>query len=149
MEVTAAGRGAACHLHDELVGSLCSEGRLTSAHGEDRVDPLRRTRTRFSSSYHCVNGAPFEPYVSFGQDDLSFGWQPARRLATAAVWCVRGSWPIDNRPQLTKLPHKGTCLAYTHAQVPVVLSINRAGLHFVSSLSVKIGAKCESDISCP
>jgi hypothetical protein len=31
------------------------------------------------------------------------GWQPARRLATAAVRCQRGIWPIDNRPQLAKL----------------------------------------------
>ena len=33
-------------------------------------------------------------------------------MATAAVWRERGSWPIDNRPQLTKLPHKGAVLHY-------------------------------------
>ena len=60
------------------------------------------------------------------------GWQPARRLATAAVWCKRGRWPIDNRPQLTKLPHNGTCaLRTTYAQIPPVLLMNCAGLHFL------------------
>src|ERR1035441_1846900 len=39
-------------------------------------------------------------------------WQAARRLATAAVRCQRGIWPLDNRPQLAKLPHKSPrCLA--------------------------------------
>jgi hypothetical protein len=36
------------------------------------------------------------------------GWQPERRLATAAVWCERDSGPIDNRPQLTKLDVAGS-----------------------------------------
>jgi hypothetical protein len=36
---------------------------------------------------------------------VALGWQPARRLATAAVRCKTGGWPIDNRLQLTKLPH--------------------------------------------
>src|ERR1039458_3538785 len=34
--------------------------------------------------------------------------RPARRLITAAVPCQRGSWPIANRPQLIKLPHKAS-----------------------------------------
>src|ERR1035437_9522587 len=51
------------------------------------------------------------------------GWQLAGRLATAAVRCQRGIWPIDNRPQLAKLPHKSPrCLAYT--------LMNRLGVHF-------------------
>jgi hypothetical protein len=33
------------------------------------------------------------------------GWHPVRRLATAAVLPGKGTKPIDNRPQLTKLPH--------------------------------------------
>src|ERR1017187_805517 len=41
---------------------------------------------------------------------LAAGWQLARdpegAPSTAAVRCNRGSWPIDNRPQLTKLPHR-------------------------------------------
>jgi len=40
--------------------------------------------------------------------------KPARRLVTAAAWCKQGSWPIINRPQLTKLPHKP---ASTHFHV--------------------------------
>src|ERR1039457_2469692 len=48
---------------------------------------------------------------------LAAGWQPARdpegAPSTAAVRCNRGSWPIDNRPQLTKLPHRSAAsLAY-------------------------------------
>src|ERR1019366_3556585 len=59
------------------------------------------------------------------------GWQPARRLATAAVRCQRGIWPIDNRPQLAKLPHKSPrCLAYTYARIQAVLLMNRLGVHF-------------------
>ena len=50
------------------------------------------------------------------------GWQPARRLVTAAIPRKRGSWPIDNRPQLTKLPHNGA--------LSFVLAMNRAGIHF-------------------
>src|ERR1035437_6514834 len=59
------------------------------------------------------------------------GWQPARRLATAAVRCQRGIGPIDNRPQLAKLPHKSPrCLAYTYARIQAVLLMNRLGVHF-------------------
>src|ERR1017187_9455156 len=59
------------------------------------------------------------------------GWQPARRLATAAARCQRGIWPIDNRPQLAKLPHKSPrCLAYTYARIQAVLLMNRLGFHF-------------------
>src|ERR1017187_1736957 len=59
------------------------------------------------------------------------GWQPARRLATAAVRCQRGIWPIDNRPQLAKLPHKSPrCLAYTYARIQAVLLMNRLGVDF-------------------
>src|ERR1017187_2004121 len=48
---------------------------------------------------------------------LAAGWQPARdpegAPSTAAVRCNRGCWPIDNRPQLTKLPHRSAAsLAY-------------------------------------
>ena len=32
------------------------------------------------------------------------GWQPARRLGTAAFFCQQSRWPIDNRPRLTKPP---------------------------------------------
>src|ERR1019366_3680457 len=59
------------------------------------------------------------------------GWQPARRLAPAAVRCQRGIWPIDNRPQLAKLPHKSPrCFAYTYARIQAVLLMNRLGVHF-------------------
>src|ERR1035437_2507474 len=63
---------------------------------------------------------------------LAAGWQPARRLATAAVRRKRGSWPIDNRPDPegthTQLPHKSVpCLAYTYTQIQSVLLMNRAG----------------------
>ena len=59
------------------------------------------------------------------------GWQPARRLATAAARRKRGSWPIDNRPQLAKLPHNGApCLAYAYTQIQAVLLMNRVGIHF-------------------
>src|ERR1017187_5556090 len=63
------------------------------------------------------------------------GWQPARRLATAAVRCQRGIWPIDNRPDPegtpAKLPHKSPrCLAYTYARIQAVLLMNRLGVHF-------------------
>src|ERR1022692_2572933 len=69
---TAAVTGAACHLPEELVGCLCPGGRLPSADGKDR-DPLRRTSTpQVTSSYHHVNCSRLEPYLSFGQDDLSF-----------------------------------------------------------------------------
>src|ERR1035438_4033760 len=44
------------------------------------------------------------------------GWQPAWRLATAARWCERGSWPIVNRPAgCQPAPHSGkpqTVLAF-------------------------------------
>src|ERR1035437_8564869 len=59
------------------------------------------------------------------------GWQPARRLATAAVRRQRGISPIDNRPQPAKLPHKSPrCLAYTYARIQAVLLMNRLGVHF-------------------
>src|ERR1039458_4142289 len=63
------------------------------------------------------------------------GWQPARRLATAAVRCQRGIWPIDNRPDPegtpAKLPHESPrCLAYTYARIQTVLLMNRLGVHF-------------------
>src|ERR1035441_3749445 len=57
-------------------------------------------------------------------------WQAARRLATAAVRCQRGIWPLDNRPKLAKLPHKSPrCLAYTYARIQAVLLMNRLGVH--------------------
>src|ERR1039458_9332196 len=57
------------------------------------------------------------------------GWQPARRLATAAVRCQRGIWPIDNRPDPegtpAKMPHESPrCLAYTYARIQTVLLMN-------------------------
>src|ERR1017187_8173164 len=59
------------------------------------------------------------------------GWQPARRLATAAVRCQRGNWQIENRPQLSKLPHKSPrCLAYTYPRIQAVLLMNGLGVHF-------------------
>ena len=47
------------------------------------------------------------------------GLRPARWLATAAVRCQRGSGPIHNRPQLTKLPHNRPTLPrhYTEKMV--------------------------------
>src|ERR1019366_8275487 len=69
---TAAVKGAACHLSEELFGCLCSGGRLPSAHGKDR-DPLRRTSTpQVSSSYHRVRWSGLQPYLSFGQDEPIF-----------------------------------------------------------------------------
>src|ERR1017187_553008 len=50
------------------------------------------------------------------------GWQPARRLATAAVRCQRGIWPIDNRPQLAKLPHKRAIIYLTHKTKSGIIS---------------------------
>src|ERR1019366_5696699 len=37
---------------------------------------------------------------------LAIGWQPARRLVTAAGPPRRRQGPIANRPQVTNLPHK-------------------------------------------
>jgi len=49
----------------------------------------------------------------------------------AAARCKRGSGPIDNRPQLTKLPRKSApALAYTYARIQAVLRMNRVGAHF-------------------
>ena len=51
-----------------------------------------------------------------------------RRLSTAAVSRQRSSGPIDNRPQLAKLPHNSAlCLACLYARLPAVTG----PLHFV------------------
>src|ERR1019366_8176696 len=72
------------------------------------------------------------------------GWQPARRLATAAVRCQPGIWPIDNRPQLANLPHKSPrCLAYTYARIQAVLLMNRLGVHFCVAHPLRALPKAE------
>src|ERR1035441_388703 len=66
---------------------------------------------------------------------LAAGWQPARdpegAPSTAAVRCNSGSWPIDNRPQLTKLPHRSAAsLAYHLRSDASLLPMNRVNVHF-------------------
>ena len=61
--------------------------------------------------------------------NLRGGWLPP------PLRCERGGtlWvgPIDNRPQLTKLPHNSApSLAHADAQIQAVLLINRVGVHF-------------------
>ena len=62
------------------------------------------------------------------------GWQPARRLATAAVRCQRGIWPIDNRPDPegtpAKLPTKAPAALRTHTLGFKPFCLVRAVFHF-------------------
>jgi hypothetical protein len=62
---------------------------------------------------------------------VTLGWQPARRLPTAAIPRQRASWTIANRPQLAKLPHnRALCLACLYARLPATLPGNRASVNF-------------------
>jgi len=59
----------------------------------------------------------------------------ARLAACAAVGyrrsVVEGGGPIDNRLQLTKLPHTVVpTLVYAYAQLPAAFLMNRFGFHF-------------------
>src|ERR1019366_3494379 len=66
----------------------------------------------FRTGYSRCTSGPLRHALGPGRSGRGAGWQPARRLATAAIPCKRGSWPIANRPQLTKLPHNSApCLA--------------------------------------
>ena len=59
------------------------------------------------------------------------GRHPARRLLTATVSLELASGPINNRPQLAKLPHNGAlCLACPYTRLPATLPANRGGVHF-------------------
>src|ERR1035438_69388 len=70
---------------------------------------------------------------------LRGGWLPPLSGASAGgtLW-VR---PIDNRPQLARLPHNSVpCLAYTYARIQAVLPMNRVGIHFCVAHPVRYSA---------
>jgi hypothetical protein len=50
------------------------------------------------------------------------------RFSAGAVRCKRGSWPIANRPQLGKLPHKSA-----------LYGVNARDFHIYASISLMLG----------
>src|ERR1039458_5016946 len=66
---------------------------------------------------------------------VALGWQPARRLATAAVRYKRGGYPLgpadcQSAAACQAAPQERPCLVYTYAQIQAVLPMNRVGVHF-------------------
>jgi len=85
--------------HQNRRHSTCSQGRKTLA---DRRTPSRIGTGTFSclTGGLCAQARPAQSRQRTSRCSCGAGWHPARRLVTAG-----GVWPIENRPQLTKLPH--------------------------------------------